>query len=356
MYLETKSEIFRKIGRNSFFKKKLKTEAILSYKSGINELNHLLFNNDKMVYFYLIKHPDGIYISDGKGKYTLGIRFQELKNVEITKLSETEYELVFTDNLRRKLIFSFCYDNRLTIIYFVKFLNIKYKLDSRDSELIKEEILQLKKEFEVDYISQHQFSEMLESSGLGFSKKRLTINENEIRYDGKVLETNKVFGFSLGIEELRKYGVSRFEYGVNIYSAEEHLYIRFTSVSVFLKQGEHTNLLNQIGDVLYDLIVRPKVANWFISFLNNEVIDFKDFSISKYGLTIKVNNSPVIIHWDELRVMDLDLYRWPYTNTVFLRLDSSHDYRSFMLFLFITWLQDEPSRVEKLMGRTYYID
>ena len=85
-----------------------------------------------------------------------------------------------------------------------------------------------------------------------------------------------------------------------------------------------------------------------------EKIEFNDYTISKEGLTFKRNNDWILIHWDEIRAQTADQFRWPYSNTVFFDIVSSLNPKALMLFHFVKWLNKNPDRFDKLMGRRYY--
>ncbi|ASS48749.1 MAG: hypothetical protein A3D31_06615 [Candidatus Fluviicola riflensis] len=354
MYLQTKEEIKQHIGSKSLFKKIPQTEAVLNYVSGIQELTFERNSGKPVGRFFIAQYPYGILIADRKGKFRFGIPFTDLKNIEISKLDEEYYEIALGNSSHSSsVVFSFQKKDRLRVLPLVKALPVKEEKDPRDEKIAREEILKLKEEFAADYFTDRRFFEELKGAeGLN---RDLQINEKYISYRNRTLDISSVTGYAVGIEEVERTAFSRFHYSIRINHAEENLYIYFTSTSTFLKEGEYSAVLNEIGRVLFDVVSRPIVAKWFDKFANDETIDSKVFTLSRQGMLLKTQTPNIMIHWDEIAAQPNGLYRWPYKNTVFLKLDGSYDHRDNMLSTLVHWLQEDPQRLMALMGRTYYV-
>lgn len=353
MYLQTKEEVKQYIGSKPLFKKLPRTEAVLEYVSGIQELTFDRNSGKPEGRFFIAQYPHGILISDRKGKFRFGISYSDLKNIEITKEND-RYEVTFINSRYFKpVVFSFQKKDRLRILPLVKSIPVKEDTDPRDENSAREEILKLKEEFATDYFTNRNFREQLK--GTEGTNRILDINEKRIAYKDRVVDAFEAFGYAIGIEKLSHSGVSRFEYSVRIYHPEKDLYINFTSVSIFEKEGEHSAVLTQIGRVLFDVVSRRIVANWFDQFAKGYIIDSKEFTLSRQGMLLKTQTPSIMIHWDEIAAQSTSLFRWPYINTVFLKIDSSYDRRGNMLFYLVKWLQEDPERLIALMGRKYYV-
>lgn len=354
MNLHTKEEVRQQIGNKPLFRKMPKTAAVLSYVSGINELTFERNSGKSEGRFFIAQYPQGLLISARKGKFRLGIAYADLKNIEITKREEDYYEIAFSNSQYFKpVIFSFQKKNRLSVLSIVKSTPVNGNTDTRDSNSAREEILKLKEEFAKDFFTNRTFREQLK--GTTGSNRILEIDEKRITYKDRVVNASEASGYAISIERLSHNGIARFEYSVRIYHPEKDLYINFTSVAVFEKQGEHTALLNRIGVILFDVISRPIVAKWFDQFANGETVDSKEFTLSRHGMLLKTRTPHIMIHWDEIAAQSTEIFRWPYSNTVFLRIDSSYDRRGYMLFYLVKWLQKDPERLTALMGRNYYV-
>src|SRR3989338_8500142 len=240
MYLQTKEEIKQHIGSKSLFKKIPQTEAVLNYVSGIQELTFERNSGKPVGRFFIAQYPYGILIADRKGKFRFGIPFTDLKNIEISKLDEEYYEIALGNSSHSSsVVFSFQKKDRLRVLPLVK-------------------ALQVKEEFAADYFTDRRFFEELKGAeGLN---RDLQINEKYISYRNRTLDISSVTGYAVGIEEVERTAFSRFHYSIRINHAEENLYIFFTSTSTFLKEGEFSAVLNEIGRVLFDVVSRPIVA------------------------------------------------------------------------------------------------
>jgi hypothetical protein len=354
MNSQTKEAIKQQIGSKSLFRKIPQTAAVLSYLSGINELAIESNSGKSEGSFFIAQYPQGILISDKKGRIRLGISYADLTNIEFTKPEDDLYEVAFSNSKHfQPVVFSFQKKNRLNVLSFVKSIPIKGGLDPRDENSAREEILKLKEAFATDYLTDRTFREELKTHEKGITE--LEINEKWITYADRVTKVAEVSGYTTSIQEVNTYGVSSFQYSIRIYRPDEHLYINFSSVSAFLKQGEFSQVLNRISKVLFDVVSRPIVAKWFDQFAMNETIDSKEFTLSRQGLLLKTKTPNIMIHWDEIVAQPNGLFRWPYSNTVFLKLEASYDHRSNMLSVFIHWLQKDPDRLMALMGRRNYV-
>lgn len=353
MNLQSKAEIKNLIGNKPLFKEVPKTKPVLEYTSGIGELDIQRSLDGLPTSFFIARYPKGILISDRKGKYKIAFSFDELKNIEIIKHFAEHYEIVLYTYAVKPVVFYFQKKDRLDIVPFVKLLPHKEDPDPRDPEVAREQILELKHQFVTSYFTDRIFCQVLKSAGK--KDALLDINEHRINYGDREVKTEGALGYTITIQELSHHSVSRFEYGINIFHPEGNLFITFTSVSVFLKEGEYTQLLLQIGRVLFDVISRPVIAQWFDRFANLEGMNYKDFSILRGGLLLKSRVPNVLIHWDEIVAKSSDIFRWPYSNTVFQEVNSSYDVRGNMILGLTDWLHDDPERLLALMGRTYYI-
>lgn len=354
MNLHTKEEVRQQIGNKPLFRKMPQTAAVLSYVSGINELTFERNSGKSEGRFFIAKYPQGLLISDRKGKFRLGIAYADLKNLEITKREEDYYEVAFSNSSDVKpVVLSFQKNNRLSVLSIVKSIPVNGNTDTRDSNSAREEILKLKEEFAADYLTDRRFFEELK--GVEGLNRDLQINEKWISFRNRTVEVSSALGYAVGIEEVDSVTVSRFRYNIKIYHPDENLYISFTSASVFQKEGEYAAVLNEVDRVLFDVISRPMVAKWFDLFANDETIDAKIFSLSRHGMLLKTQTPNIMIHWDEIAAQTSGLFRWPYSNTVFLKIDTNHDSRGNMLFYLVKWLQKDPERLTALMGRKYYV-
>lgn len=353
MNLQSNGEIKSLIGRKPLFKEVPKTKFVLSYVSGIGQLDIERGLNDLSNDFFIVRYPKGVLISDRKGKYKLAFSFSDLKHVEIMKQNDEQYEVIFKTASIKPVVFSFQKKDRLNIVPFIKLLPYKEDPDPREPEVAREQILALKHEFVTSYFTDRVFTQVLRSAGK--KDMLLDINEHRIKYGDREVKTAGSLGYTISIQELSHHGVSRFEYGINIFHPEGDLFITFTSVSVFLKEGEYAQLLNRIGTVLFDVVARPVIAQWFDRFANSDGMNYKDFSILRGGLLLKSRTPEVLIHWDELVATSTETFRWPYSNTVFQHTKGMYDVRGGMLLVLKNWLQEDPERLLALMGRTYYV-
>ena len=351
LYQLTKEEINRYLGRKSWFKKQPKTESLLYYLSGIPGLNLTEQWKDSASLFYVIKYPKGIVFEQSKGETHLGIKFDDIKKIDIKPVNDETYELNLYVSFSKYVSFSFEKSKRSKIIPFFRFLQLKEMGDRRDDDVAKNEISNLKVEFEQDRMTECSF--VMDLSRVAKKKKLLDINVNRIIWGEEEISISDAIGYSIGVNEVIIQGVSNFDYNVIIHRKEKPFYIIFNSLSYFHKVGEHTWILQKIDAVLFDLISRPIVAKWFDKFLNNESIVFKEFSLSKQGVLLKQNSPQIMIHWDEFFIQDQHTFRWRYTNTVFFHIDANFDRRGNMLFYFILWLQEDENRLLQLMGRNY---
>ncbi len=353
MHLQTKEEVKIHIGNKPLFKKLPRTKSVLGYASGIRELTLENSMNQLPETFSIVQYPNGILIVDRKGKYRIGLAYSDLKGIEITKQGDDRYVVTFITSASKPVAFYFQKKDYLQIVPFIKLLPQKEENDPRDEKTAREAILKLRNEFASDYFTDRTFCQPL--SSVVKKSVLLDINESRIKYGNRVIEASSALGYTISIEKVSHYGVSRFEYKVGIHHPEEHLFISFTSVGFLAQEGEDSELLGDIGLVLFDVVSRPVVARWFDRFANGESIDYEEFSLSRQGMLLKNRTSDILIHWDEIVTQSTDLFRWPYSNTVFQRIDSSYDNRGNMLFFLIRWLQADPNRLLALMGRTYYI-
>jgi hypothetical protein len=325
MNSQTKEAIKQQIGNKPLFRKIPQTAAVLSYLSGINELAIESNSGKSEGSFFIAQYPQGILISDKKGRIRLGISYADLTNIEFTKPEDDLYEVAFSNSKHfQPVVFSFQKKNRLNVLSFVKSIPIKGGLDPRDENSAREEILKLKEAFATDYLTDRTFREELKTHEKGITE--LEINEKWITYADRVTKVAEVSGYTTSIQEVNTYGVSSF-----------------------------SQVLNRISKVLFDVVSRPIVAKWFDQFAMNETIDSKEFTLSRQGLLLKTKTPNIMIHWDEIVAQPNGLFRWPYSNTVFLKLEASYDHRSNMLSVFIHWLQKDPDRLMALMGRRNYV-
>lgn len=354
MNSQTKEAIKQQIGSKPLFRKMPQTAAVLSYLSGINKLA-IESNSGKLEgRFFIAQYPQGILISDKKGKFRLGISYADLTNIEITKPEDDLYEVAFSNSKHfQPIVFSFQKKNRLSVLSIVKSIPIKVGADPRDENSAREEILKLKEAFATDYLTDRRFFDELK--GVEGLNRDLQINEKWISFRNRTMDVSSVSGYAVGIEEVEGATVSRFHYSIKIYHPEGNLLINFTSSSVFLKEGEHTAVLKEIDRVLFDVISRPIVTKWFDLFANDETIDAKEFTLSRQGMLLKTQIPNIMIHWDEIAAQSSGLFRWPYSNTVFLKIASSYDSRGNMLYYLINWLQKDPERLMSLMGRRHFV-
>ncbi len=354
MNIQTKEEIKQQIGSKPLFRKTPQTAPVLSYVSGITELTFEWNSGKPEGHFFIAQYPYGLLISDRKGKFRFGISYADLKGIEITKTENDRYEVAFRHSRYLKpVVFSFRKKDRLLLLPIVKSIPVVDGADPRDAISAREEILKLKEEFATDYLTNRSFREELK--GAEGPNRILEINEQRIAYKDRVLNTAEVFGYAISIGRTSHNGVALFEYSVRIYHSEKDLYINFNSVAVFEKQGKYAPLLVHINQVLFDVVSRRIVANWFNQFAKGDIVDSKEFTLSRQGMLLKTQTPHIMIHWDEIAAQSTDMFRWPYSNTVFLSLDSSYDRRGYMLFYLVKWLQEDPMRLMALMGRKHYV-
>lgn len=285
-----------------------------------------------------------------KKNFRIGIAFDTIKRIELEKIDNINYSISIYNSRIKPVVFSFPKEYRSILFPFVRQFPIKVEGDPRDSLVAHNEILRLKDEFANSRLTDGHFSNILENN------ISLHITPKKITYGKKSIDPSKAIGYCTHIEELEYHGVSRFEYFVRVIHPnhpEDSFLVSFTSASVFLKQGEHTHLLERINTVLFDVVSRPIVAKWFEKFANNETIEFKDCSLSRSGIYLKTRAPGTPIHWDEIITHGLGLYRWPYNNTVFFQFTNPYDLRLSMFYYLVRWLQENPDRLTALMGRTY---
>ncbi|WP_343605406.1 hypothetical protein [Fluviicola sp.] len=353
MYLQTKEEIKQHLGSKSLFKKLPKTDPVLKYARGVQEpaFDQQLQRSESTL--SIERYPNGILISDLKKEFRIGLPFSDIKSFEINREESGNYELIFKMRKPALIALSFKRKDRVQIISFVKLLPLKDAEDPRPQEAAHEEILKLKEAFASDYFTDRTFNQELKS--LAKKNVPLEITKQYIQHGDTTISTSSATGYASSIEELTTHGISRFEYRINIYHTGGHHTISFTSASMFLKEGKYTPVIHQIGLVLFDVISRPIITKWFDKFAKGESINYKEFSVSRQGITLKRKEAEILIHWDEIIAQNVGMFRWPYSNTVFQQIDGTYDYRGNMLLNLINWLQSDPERLISLMGRSYSV-
>ena len=354
MYLQTKEDRNRYLGVKPWFKKLLKTENVLEYVSGVQELTSVKNSEGSLDLFHLVQYPKGIAFVSRKQKHQLGLSFDDIKNYEVFNVVHDLYEIHVYASFRRSICFSFTKRDISKVVPFFRFLPIKEEEDPRDNETAKQEILQLASEFSESRLSSSTFNQNLKS--VAKRTMLLDINENRIKWGDKEMDVSSATGYSLGINEVNIQGVSNFDYTIIVHCPDKPFVISFSTISIFHKTGEMADTLEDIDLVLFDVISRPILSKWLKRIANGETIDFKEFEMSRKGLLLKTKSPRVMIHWDELRPENQSMYRWPYTNTVFFSLQAEYDRRGNMLFYLSHWLQQDSRRCLALMGREYYVN
>lgn len=345
MHLKSKTEIKRELGGQPLFKKLPSTPAVISYISGIQELDVIKGQAESAEPFSLQQHRKGIAFQNKSGTKAFGFGFDDIQSVRFEPVEEN-YQLILQPRLSKVILLSFQKADRAKIIPFFRMLPISEVSDVRDNESAKKEILELKEAFAADRLSTGEYKK-------SFNGIPLEINRDRIKWAKQELPMNVATGFSMGVTISSHYGVDHYEYSTLIHHAIPPFIIRFSSTKIFEKRGEYDKDMDDIHKVLFDHISRPMVCNWLDKFAQNETVEYKEFNLTRHGMLLKTRTPHVMIYWDEFVVQDLSVFRWRYTNLVFALLNSHTDRRPNMLAELIFWLNADPDRMKKLVGNLH---
>lgn len=349
MYYRSRRELKRELGGQPLFSKLPSTPAVLRYQNGIRDYDTSNSGTEREKTFSLQQYRKGFECKDLTGKHHFGFRFEDVQFLNITPGGEY-YDLVVKTRLSRPVHFIFNKSDRGKIIPFFRNIPVQEEnIDPRDEDTIRREILQLRDEFVAERFSTGEFSKAFYNS----AASSLNINAERVQWGKNVIPLNEITGFSMGVSLFSSHGVDRYDYAINLHRADKPFFIRFSSTDMFTKTGEFEKDMHKIREVLFDLVSRPIVAGWLERFAENGKIEYSEFTLNREGLLLKSKKPNVMIYWDELLANDFSIFRWRYTNTVFIQLPIDQDRRSNMLFYFINWLNTEAGRCETLVGRLH---
>lgn len=354
MKFTTKKELLQHLGSPKLFSKKVIVSKCVSYQEGTQ--NRSSAPDSKQIILSLIIYPKGIGFSDGNAIY-IGFRFDEIKYYEIHKNSIGEQKIVIFSKLSRSVEFEVVKEQSSNLIYILRLYQIKFNRAANDPSRIKSDLIDLKNAFSQVDTELSMNIDLLDTSTFG-NLTRLEINPKEIKWNNKTIKVSDSTGFSHGITINETHGItiSR-EFDILIHINEIYPFrISFSKKAGISTLEEDEKAFEDIVNVLFNLISRKYVVDWFDKFSENIAVQYKEFHLTREGLiVIKSKQPPMMMYWDEIIVFP-DIIRWKHSNFVFVKCDAYTDRRPLMLMKLLNWLSEDIDRIRKLLGTEIGLD
>lgn len=347
MNFRSKSKLHQHLGRPNFFRKTVEVKKSVRYVE--LEGNGRLLRHGEGKLLSLNMYPKGILFTDHKEVF-IGLKFEEIKELEVIRTSSEEGLLVVRMHLSQPFEFTIVHEHHNNLLYQLRLTQLRFIRSHRELEKTKEDLSDLATDFShIDTATSLQF-QLLDISTFG-NVALLDIQPDTISWKGETMNLCEAIGFSCGITLNKSHGGTHsrdFDIIVHIRN-KDPFRISFSKKAGISTLNQDESAFEEIINILFNLISRKYVVDWLFAFSKNEVVEYKEYSISKEGIFIKNGKLSMLMFWDEI-VVSSDIIRWKYNNRAFVRYNGYYDRRTVMLVKFLNWLNEDEKRMNQMLG------
>jgi len=356
MQLLNKREVRQLIGKAGMFQSFPYLADRLRYSNGSNGFDSIPSKNELGIVVSFNGHPEGIEMRANEVGEMIAVRYDSIKNYEITESElEDRYLLLFHTGERNPLVFNFLKAGFTDVMKYIREIGIEQLKEPRSKDLLKEQISSLKLGFTNSEDFSPDYSEVIKTAALGKTKS-LRITKDEVSWHEETISVNEIIGISFGKTKNSVNGIkASMAYAIQVHKREgKSMKINFAASSIGGNEKTCERRYNTIIDILYNLITKRKICSWIDAFANDETVDFQEFKLNRKGFIIVTKKrGDRLIPWEDVTYEIFQLLltiRSEYIekDKVVMGLQGHPDANA--LLSFIDWIRGDYDRLKLLIG------